>query len=190
MVLAGAGIGIATSLAGCLGTIPGLSQSGALEGEHEFGDVAVEIKQLGHHGRWWEEEVEPHPGRIELFAQEGRALEFFPEREYDENPELQQFITDTAFDSQRLLFIGTYGVSYGYDQILLQSLSLDGVTLVGSAAAYADPIADDAMDLYPIVLVRVTFDGDPAERAELTVTSGSGQTIGGGEERTFEARTE
>lgn len=114
----------------------------------------------------------------------------FPEREYEENPELRQFITDTAFDSQRLLFIGTYGVSYGYDQILLQSLSRDGETLVGSAAAYADPHTDDLTDTVPIVLVRVTFDGDPAERAELTVTSGSGQNIGGGEERTFEARTE
>lgn len=126
---------------------------------------------------------------IELFAQEGRALEFFHERAYGENPELQQFITETEFDSERLLFIGTYGVSYGYDQILLQSLSRDDETLVGSAAAYADPHIDAAMESFPIVLVRVTFDGDPAERAELTVTSGSVENIGGGEERTFEART-
>jgi len=185
-LLAGAGVGIGVSLAGCLSALPfvGGSNYDALEGEHEFDGGSFEINQIGPTGTWWFE-YPPLEGRIELFAQAKRVFDFFEDHVIDDD--FRAFVEDTAFESERLLFIGTHGNQFEYDQVMIRSLSLDGETLEGSAAAHAElEPADDALN-YPIVLVRVTFNSEPADRAKITVISGgNGQQTGGGDTETYD----
>ena len=159
-------------------------KEGVLEGKHEFDQGSSEIRQL-EKGEWWLKHYTPPIGRVELFGQAERAFEFCDDAILDE--ELRRFIEETEFESERVLFIGSHGARHEYDQVMITSLSIDNGTLLGSAAAYAEREPFTDQERFPGILVRVTFDAEPADRAEITVTSGTVQHLGGDTAHTFEA---
>lgn len=190
-VLAGVGSTIAVSLAGCIGRESSSEESGgiedvreALEGEYAFDGGTVTIKQLGR-SQWWIT-LEDSPARVGLFGSEQEAL--------DEDPpeDVRAVIDETDFETERLLIIGTYGPTSPYTDVRIDSLSLSGDTLVGSGIAYTEHEPDAMEESYPAALLRISFDEDPVDEAQITVTSGGGPSnpVGGGQTVTRKASTE
>jgi len=192
--LAGASAGFAASLAGCVDRLTQQDESSsgddgpeeveeAFEGEHAFDGGTVTIKQLGR-SYWWIT-LEDRPARVGLFGSEQEIL--------DEDPpeDVRAVIDETDFETERLLLIGTWAPSYQYTDVRINSLSLSGDTLVASAIAYAEhePVFDD--ESYPAALLRISFDDEPVDEAEITVTAGGNrQHVGGGETVTREVSTQ
>jgi len=190
--LAGVSTGVVASVSGCLETVPLIGQSErryeAVEGDYEFDGGTFTVTQTEARWMLWFDDDRGGVW-IEYFADAQRAVNFFEGKSLTE--EMRTFIIQTDYDTERLLVLASSGTPIGFKEVMVQSLSVTGDTLVGSATAYAEHTPGASAVSYPVALVRVTFDSEPVENAEFTITTGHGKNhIGGGTEYTRRASTQ
>jgi len=174
------GLGLGAALAGCLdgGDDPATGESPTDDPsptDGPSGDLEYESVQVGAASGdpdWYDSEDEP-PGHVELFAS-ARAVRRALDLEAASD-EVGAFVDGTDFERSRLLYVASLGPNTCYSEIDVRELTVEDGELVGTAAA-VDPSDDttgcgDAVT-FPSALVRVTFDGRPANHATITVVNG------------------
>jgi len=154
-----------------------------LQGKHEFEDGSFTVKQCGT--SWGGEKSDRDNQEVKFFKTEESVRNFLTNKSIDED--IRIFIGETDFETQRILFIGTFGTEYQFTQVMVKSLKVEEDSLIGTAGAYADSRPIEEAYKYPWILVRVAFNNDPVDRAKITVISGTtNQGFGGGITETFE----
>ncbi len=169
--LALAGLGVVGTLAGCTGP-----------GRENTGDAAITAETqpfTTHSSRpWWSEEA---PGRVVLIDDETRERAVFGSYDLsdDRAEAVREFLSDIAYDSERLIFIESVGPNACYDRLDVTNVRLvDGE--IGARANALDTSEEDTacaeVITYPSTLVRVTFEETPADSASVELTDGWGET--------------
>lgn len=163
------GGGATIALAGCLG--PG-GDGSTLTGT-EPAPVAVRSSRPNWHDR---DEVVGFVAVIDGRDRAETALSQF-DRPAERAETVDAFVAETDFQTERLLLVETVGPNACYSEVEFSDLHLDGGSLTGTAQATpreADACAE--VITYPSALLRATFEGAPAETAEIEVRDGWGHS--------------
>lgn len=168
-----AGVAVVGSLAGCLES-PGNGDNA--DGGRVIDSDTVPYLTRGAVPPWDDEETTGHAVVIDS---EARASAVLRPGELDDErrDEIGAFLDDVDYDTERLLVIESVGPNTCY-----RDLDVSDVR-VADGRLRADVVAVDTSEegeacgdaiTYPSVIVRVTFDGDPADEVELSITDGWG----------------
>lgn len=171
--LVGGTAGVAALLAGCTG-------DDGENGDDENGDgetATFETKQLGPAVGTpaWYRADDDRAGVVFLHDSPSiRTGSTAPQVEFDDE-EIAQFVTETDFESQRLLRVEVAAPDGCHDRVEFDDLTIEDHTVVGEATATApeDREGCDHALTVPRALVRVDT---PVDLAALDVTDGWGET--------------
>lgn len=186
-VIAGTGIALSTSLAGCLsGTSPLNGGESDGDGPEDGEPVEFETFQVGA----FRANSSPLPAdstaSLDAFTSAAEVYAELPLDDVDANLRyddlaadqdgtVEDFVDGVTFDEDALLAIVAEWPKSIPSGIDVRELERAGDTLTGTAAAVADDagMGDDAPS-YPLALVAVTVGSERPDAVELTVTDGSG----------------
>jgi hypothetical protein len=166
------------TLAGCLG-----DSEPAGNGNENGGDTSpnengtgfeYEIKQLGFLMTAYRPFESDSVGHIEVFESAEEAHETLPSEGLTDADEQsnEEFIEDTDFDTELLLYIATKSPKINFAEIEVRELDRDDDTITGTAASVGAEEGDDAPS-YPLALIRMFVGDDRPSSVEMTVIDGS-----------------
>lgn len=191
-VLRLAGLGLGTAIAGCLGdgnregNGDRADNSDGTENGTENGDhptiAAVETQPFVTHTNRPEWDVEGDLGGLALIDDRERQQTVLDgyEPSSEREAEIDAFIDGIDYDTERLLVIESSGPDACHDRLEVTETDLADGTLRGKAAVLdtgGDDVACATVVIYPSALVRITFEGRPAETAAFELTDGWGETV-------------
>lgn len=178
-------VGLGTLLAGCIDDDGndgaggnGTGGNGDENGAENNGETSFETKQLGPAVGTpvWARADRDRPGVVFLHESPGDIGFGSATVEVNfEDEQIEQFIGETDFETQRLLRVEAVGPNGCHDRIEFDGLAVEDGTVLGEATVTSpeDGEACDQAITYPRAFVRVDA---PVDVAELEITDGWGET--------------
>lgn len=194
--LHGAGLGIATALAGCLsrsdpddgsgGDDPDGGNGKGNETDGSDGDGGNETELRSHDTIQfavtgsrpdWFEEMGTTVGDVVVIDSAERADVVWPHDDVrqDRREDVADFLGDTSFEDSVLLYVESVGPNTCHDTIEFADVALADGELTATASVVDSSDADEACGeaiTYPSALLRVTFSAEPVTEATVTLVDG------------------
>jgi hypothetical protein len=115
-------------------------------------------------------------GRLDVFDSSEEAYNTLQLEDFfdaDRQPSNEEFIDDTDFDDELLIYVVTVWPKTNFTEIELRELEREDDMIVGTAAAVGDdPVEGDGTPTFPVALIRVTVGDDRPSSIEMTVIDG------------------
>ncbi len=190
-VLRLAGLGVTTTLAGCLNVgsnteetpTPSASQTPVSDPSNGAdasvtGVDTVSFRVSSSRPGW---HVDGGVGRVIIVDSKQRERAVMAGFDQAESPsdELEAFLADVEYATDRLLLVESMGPTGCHNDLAVTEVGRAGDQIEGTAQVRDTSSAGTACTqalVYPSVLARVQFDGQPVDAAAITVTDGSGNT--------------
>lgn len=174
-----AGVGVVGSLAGCIGEN---GTDNGNNGNGQTGGIAgYETHPLTVRASLGPDFPEEGTGRVILVDSEERqraALQPYDPSE-DRTDEIGEFIGGIDYGTDRLVVIESVGPNACHDRVEIDGVeSSEGRLRADAAVVDTSDEATACAEVvtYPSALLKVTFEGDPADEAAIEITDGWGET--------------
>lgn len=166
-------VGVSVALPGLAGCTGGGTDASTSVDETETFQLPV---RTGTGPQWLEEDA---TGRAVVVDSEERAeTALAPYELRGGTEELQTFLDDTDFETDRLVLVESTGPDACHGRLAVADVRVEDGQLRASATVTDESdggVACAEVVTYPSTLLRVTFEGDPLDEATVDVTDGWGE---------------